>query len=92
MPLCFIPQILHILRQGIYHHCLGKDPEIPQKRDMRESYNESLSFIWKSSKAPELIVDQEQETWHLSRLFYLLTTQDRSDGYKSHGKGKVSKF
>ena len=33
MPLCLIPQIPHTLREGIYHHCLGKDPEIPQKRD-----------------------------------------------------------
>jgi len=31
-------------REGIYHHCLGKDLEIPQKRDLRESYEESLSF------------------------------------------------
>jgi len=43
--LCLIPQILHTLREGIYHYCLGKDPEIPQKRDLRESYKESLSFI-----------------------------------------------
>ena len=33
------------LREGVYHHSLGKDPEIPQKRDLRESYKESLSFI-----------------------------------------------
>jgi len=45
MSLCLIPQISHILREGIYHHSLGKDPEIPQKRYMRESYKESLSFI-----------------------------------------------
>jgi len=45
MSLCLIPQILHILREGIYHHCLGKDPKIQQKRDLRESYKESLSFI-----------------------------------------------
>jgi hypothetical protein len=45
MSLCLIPQILHILREGIYHHCLGKDPKIPQKRDLRESYKEFLSFI-----------------------------------------------
>jgi len=38
--------------------------------------------IYKNSRA---IADQEQETWHLARPFYLLTTQDRSDGYKSHG-------
>jgi len=36
---------LHTLREGIYHHCLGKDPKIPQKRDLRESHKESLSFI-----------------------------------------------
>ena len=48
MSLCLIPQILHTLREGIYHHCLGRDPEIPQKRVLRESYKESLSFILKS--------------------------------------------
>jgi len=32
-------------REGMYHHCLGKDLEIPQKRDLRESNKESLSFI-----------------------------------------------
>ena len=42
------------IERGIYHHCLGKDPEILQKRDQRESYKESLSFIWKSAKTPEL--------------------------------------
>ena len=57
--LCLIPQILHILREGIYHHYLGKDPEIPQKRDLRESYKESLSFIWKSAKNFRAIADQE---------------------------------
>jgi len=35
----------YFLREGIYHHYLGKDPEIPEKRDLRESYKESLSFI-----------------------------------------------
>jgi len=54
MSLCLIPPIPHILREGIYHHYLGKDPEIPQKRDLRESYKESLSFILKSAKTPEL--------------------------------------
>jgi len=54
MSLCLIPPIPHILREGIYHHCLGKDPEIPQKRDLRESYKESLSFILKFTKTPEL--------------------------------------
>jgi len=54
--LCFIPQILHTLREGIYHHFLGKDLEIPQKRDLRESYKESLSFISKSAKTPELLL------------------------------------
>jgi len=52
--LCLIPQIPHTLREGIYHYFLGKDPEILQKRDLRESYKESLNFIWKSAKTPEL--------------------------------------
>jgi len=52
--LCLIPKIPHTLREGIYHYCLGKDPEIPQKKELRESYKESLSFIRKSTKTPEL--------------------------------------
>ena len=38
-------KIPHTVREGIYHYCLGKDPEIPQKIDLREPYKESLSFI-----------------------------------------------
>jgi len=38
-------KIPHTLREGIYHYYLGKDLEIPQKRDLRESYKESMSFI-----------------------------------------------
>jgi len=34
----------HLERRHI-PYCLGKNPEIPQKRDMRKSYKESLSFI-----------------------------------------------
>ena len=45
MSLCLIPEIPYTLREDIYHYYLGKDPEIPQKRDLRESYKESLSFI-----------------------------------------------
>jgi len=55
--LCLIPKISHALREGIYHHCLGKDPEIPQKRELRESYKESLSFILKIYKNSRAIVD-----------------------------------
>jgi len=40
--LCLIPKIPHTLREGIYHYCLGKDPEIPQKRDLRESHTRNL--------------------------------------------------
>jgi len=54
MSLCLIPKTPHTLREGIDHHYLGKDPEIPQKRDLRESYKESLSFILKTTKTPEL--------------------------------------
>jgi len=43
--LYLIPKIPHTLREGIYYYCLGKDPQIPEKRDLRESYKESLSFI-----------------------------------------------
>jgi len=59
MSLCFIPQIPYILREGIYHHCLGKDPEIPQKRDLRESNKESLSFDLKICKTSRAIADHE---------------------------------
>jgi len=48
----------HTLREGIYHYCLGKDPEIPEKRDLRESYKESLSFILKICKNSRAIVNQ----------------------------------
>ena len=58
MPLCLIPQILHTLRENIYHHCLGKDTEIPQKRELRESYKEYLSFILKICKNSKAIVHQ----------------------------------
>ena len=46
------------LREGMYHHCIGKDQEIPQKRELRESYKESLSFILKICKNSKAIVDQ----------------------------------
>jgi len=60
MSLCFIPQILHILREGIYHHCLGKDPEIPQKRDMREVIQGISEFYLKICKEnTRAIADQE---------------------------------
>jgi len=58
MSLFLIPQIPHTLREGIYHHCLGKNPKIPQKRELRESYKESLSFILKICKNSRAIVDQ----------------------------------
>ena len=66
MSLCLIPKIPHTLREGKYHYCLGIDPEIPQKSEMRESYKESLSFILKIYKNSRAIVDQEQETWRLT--------------------------
>jgi len=59
MSLCLIPKIPHTLREGIYHYCHGKDPEIPQKRDLRESYKEFLSFILKIYKNSRTIADQE---------------------------------
>jgi len=30
--LFLIPKIPHTSREGIYHYCLGKDPEIPKKK------------------------------------------------------------
>jgi len=48
MPLYLIPKIPHTLREGIHYYCLGKDPEIPQKIELRESYKESLRFILKN--------------------------------------------
>jgi len=53
MSLCLIPKILHTLREGIYHHCLGKDLEIPQ-RETRESHTGISEFYLKSAKTPEL--------------------------------------
>jgi len=66
MSLCLIPKMPHTLREGIYHQCLGDDLEIPQKRELRESYKESLSFILKICKNSRAIADQEQETWRLT--------------------------
>jgi len=40
------------------HSCLGKDPQIPQIRDLKGSYKETLNFIWKSYKNSRIIVDQ----------------------------------
>jgi len=58
MSLCLIPQIPHILREGIYHYSLGKDPEIPQKRDLRviQGISEFYLKIGKNSRA---IANQE---------------------------------
>jgi len=59
MSLCLIPQILHTLRESIYLHCLGKDPEIPQKSDLRESYKGIFEFYLKICKNSRAIADQE---------------------------------
>jgi len=56
--LFLIPQILHTLREGIYHHCLGKDPEIPQKRELRVIQGIS-EFYLKNCKNSRAIADQE---------------------------------
>jgi len=66
MSLCLIPKIPYALREGIYHHCLGEDPEIPQRRDLRESYKGISEFYLKICKNSRAIVDQEQETWRLT--------------------------
>ena len=49
----------YFLREGIYHHCLGKDPEIPQKRDMRDSHKGISEFYLKICKNSRAIADQE---------------------------------
>jgi len=59
MSLRLIPQILHTLREGIYHHYLGKDLEIPQKGDLRESYKGIFEFYLKICKNSRAIADQE---------------------------------
>ena len=80
------------LRGGIYHHCLGKDLEIPQKRDLRESYKESLSFIWKSAKTPELelIKNKRHGAWLDRSIFQLLKTEVTVTS--TMVKGKMNKF
>jgi len=84
--LCLISKTPHTLREGIYHYCLGKDPEIPQKERF-ESVIQGISEIYlKNCKNSRVIADQEQETWCLTRLFYLLTAQDTSDGCKPYGE------
>jgi len=59
MSLCLIPQIPHTLREGIYHHYIGKDPEIQQKRDLRVSYKGISEFYLKIYKNSRAIADQE---------------------------------
>ena len=55
--LCLIPKIPHTLREGIYHYCLGKDPEIPKERFERviQGISEFYLKIYKNSRA---IADQ----------------------------------
>jgi len=50
---------LNTTYEGIYHHCLGKDPEIPQKRDLRESYKGISEFYLKIYENSRAIADQE---------------------------------
>jgi len=45
-------------REGIPYTCLGEDPKIPQMRDLKGSYKETLSFISKSCKHSRITVDQ----------------------------------
>jgi hypothetical protein len=45
MLLCLIPKIPHILNErekAKHHHCLGKDPKIPNMRDQKGSYKRNL--------------------------------------------------
>jgi hypothetical protein len=45
MLLCLIPKIPHILSErekAKHHHCLGKDPKIPNMRDQKGSYKRNL--------------------------------------------------
>jgi len=59
MSLCFIPQIPHTLREGIYHHCLGKDPEIPPKERFERIIQGISEFYLKICKNSRAIADQE---------------------------------
>jgi len=54
MPLCLIPKIPHTLREGVHHYCLGKDPEIPQKKRLErviQGISEFYLKICKNSRA-----------------------------------------
>jgi hypothetical protein len=51
MLLCLIPKIPHILSErekAKYHHCLGKDPQIPHMRDLRRAYNGISEFYFEN--------------------------------------------
>jgi hypothetical protein len=45
-------------REGIHHKCLGKDPQIPQTRDLRRSYKGMSEFYLKICKNSRIKVDQ----------------------------------
>jgi hypothetical protein len=47
-----IPKIPHVLRgeKGIDHKCLGEDPEIPQRRDLKGSCIGISEFYFKNYK------------------------------------------
>jgi hypothetical protein len=45
-------------REGIHHKCLGKDPQILQMRDLRESYTGISEFYLKILQNSGIIVDQ----------------------------------
>jgi hypothetical protein len=53
MLLCLIPKIPHILSErekAKHHHCLGKDPQIPQMRDQKGSYKGISEFYFENLK------------------------------------------
>jgi hypothetical protein len=65
-------------RKGIHHNCLGEDPEIPQRRDLKGSYIEISEFYF------ENIAKLRNNSWSKSlkhgawldrSVFQLLKTQ-----------------
>jgi hypothetical protein len=55
-------------REGIRHQCLGKDPQIPQMRDLRESYKGIFEFYLKILQNSGIMVDQRARNMALDLI------------------------
>ena len=82
--LCLIPQILHNLREGVYHHCLGKDPEIPQKERFERVIQGISEFHFENlQKNSRAVVDQRTRDMVLD-----LTTAKTLESILAQGRAR----